>query len=108
MALTSEEEQKIFCDFKQVRSWIMNKVWREAEILRREGVPLSHELFSKLIKDAWREAREKSAKICPVVSLEKVKEILKKYEAKPPEVTHEVKVETGEIHGEASGETSSE
>jgi hypothetical protein len=84
----------------------MSEVWRRAEILQREGVPLSHGLFSKLIKDAWQEAKEKSAKICPIVSYEKVKEILKKYEAKPPEATYEVKVESGEVHEEASGETS--
>jgi hypothetical protein len=110
MALAPEEEQKIFCNFKQIRSWVMSEVWRKAEILQREGVPLSHELFSTLIRDTWRQAKEKSEKICPIVSIEKVKEILKKYEAKPLEV-HEVKAEAGEVHGEeggTSGKTSAE
>jgi hypothetical protein len=108
MALSPEEEQKIFCDFKQVRRWIMQKVWAQSEILSKEGIPMTHELFSKLIKDAWQEAKEKSAKICPIVSYEKVKEILKKYEAKAPEVSYEVKTEVEVHEGEASGETPTE
>jgi len=78
------------CSFRGARELIMQRVWEKARKLEEKGVPVTHELFGRLIKDEWKVIKEEAAKVCPVVSYEEIQRILSEFKTESPEKVEEV------------------
>jgi hypothetical protein len=86
----------------------MDRVWKLSRELEKRGIVLPPEAFGMLIRREWEKAKAEASRVCPVITHEKLEELLKKIEVEETKPL-EVKVETGESHeGETSSETSSE
>ena len=73
------------CSFRGAREIVMERVWEKANKLEERGIPLTHELFGKLVKEEWRRVKEEARRVCPVVSLEEIRKILEESETKTAE-----------------------
>jgi len=73
------------CSFRGAREIVMERVWEKANKLEERGIPLTHELFGKLVKEEWRRVKEEARRVCPVVSLEEIMKLLEESETKTAE-----------------------
>jgi hypothetical protein len=69
----------------------MQRVWEKAKKLEEKGVPVTHELFGRLIKDEWKVIKEEAAKVCPAVSYEEIQRILSEFKTESPEKVEEAR-----------------
>jgi hypothetical protein len=67
----------------------MERVWEKARRLEEKGIPLSHDLFGRLVREEWKTVKEEAAKVCPVVSYEEIQRILSEFKTESPEKVEE-------------------
>jgi hypothetical protein len=67
----------------------MERVWEKAKRLEEKGIPLSHDLFGRLVREEWKTVKEEAAKVCPVVSYEEIQKILSEFKTENPEKLEE-------------------
>jgi len=76
----------------------MQRVWKKIEVLEKKRIPVTHEVFGKLIKDEWKAVKEEATRVCPIVSYEEIKKILGELKTETEERTAtESRVEIGEV-----------
>jgi hypothetical protein len=67
----------------------MERVWEKARKLEEKGIPLSHDLFGRLVREEWKTVKEEAAKVCPAISYEEIQGILSEFRAESPEKVEE-------------------
>lgn len=77
------------CSFRGARELVMGRVWEKARKLEERGIPITHDLFGRLIKEEWRTIKEEAAKVCPVVSYEEIQKILGEFKTEASEKLEE-------------------
>ena len=78
------------CSFRGARELVMERVWEKARKLEERGIPVTHDLFGRLVKEEWKTVKEEATMDCPVVSYEEIQKILSEFKTETHERVEEV------------------
>jgi len=52
------------CTIRGIRRYVMQKVWKRIQEAEAKGEIITLDDFGRLIREAWREAKEEYARVC--------------------------------------------
>ena len=47
------------CSFRGARELVMERVWEKSKRLEEKGIPLSHDLFGRLVREEWKTVKKR-------------------------------------------------
>lgn len=108
---TSKIEEPIpeICTFRGIRRVVMKRVWEKADKLEKEGKPLLHSDFGKMVSDEWDIVKKEVPKVCPLpVGAQKIMESSQEPTETPTETPPETPEEPSRTPTETPKEPSKE
>jgi len=52
------------CSIRGIRRYVMQKVWKKVQKAEARGELVTLDDFGRLIREAWKEAKEEYSKVC--------------------------------------------